>query len=388
MCGPRCATIVIAMTETTYAPPPPDPGPAPGAPAGPPRPLYRDDDKVVAGVCAAVGRWTGTDPVLWRVVLGVLVFFGGAGLALYLAGWLLIPKAGQDGSVGERLLSGRRLSAGNVLALVALVLLGAILVDDGRGVAAVLVLALIAWLVVREQSGGGVLPAQVPVTASAATVPPEGPLPATWGAPAPPAAPRERSSLGPVTLALTALVAGVLMAVRLAGVEELTTSRILAVLLVVVGCGLVAGTVVGRARWLFFFPGLPLLLALAVSVAADGIVDAGVGERRWSLAGGAPTQSFELGAGEAILDLHGADTSGRVLEVDARVGLGHLLVLVPEGMTVRLDARVGLGEIDLGRGGDPTEGSRVSEDVVLGTGDVEVELDLSVGTGMVEVRRG
>ena len=40
-------------------------------PQGPPTPrsLYRDpDNSMFAGVCTAVGRYTGTDPVIWRIV--------------------------------------------------------------------------------------------------------------------------------------------------------------------------------------------------------------------------------------------------------------------------------------------------------------------------------
>ncbi len=354
------------------------------------------------GVCAAIGRWTNTDPVLWRVIVAVLTFFGGAGLALYIAGWLLIPKAGEDGSISERVLSGRRLTPGNIVVLVLLVLLGAIIVDDGRGGAAVIVIAVIGYLVVRERSiAPGSVAVAPPGTPLATTTPPVGPLPPTWAAPAglPPYAgpwggpapasirPRERSALGSVTIAVTALVGGVLMALRLGGIEELTTERILASCLVVVGVGLVVGTVVGRARWLFFFPGLVLVLALCGTAAVDGIVGGGVGERTWLVAGGAPSQTYELALGEATLDLQGLDTSGRVVRVDARVGVGHLLLLVPEGLTVRITSRVAFGEIDDGRG-DPIEGSGLRREVVIGTGDIQAELDLRVGTGQVEVRRG
>lgn len=50
--------------------------------------------RYVAGVCAALGRLTRTDPVLWRVVLGVLACFGGLGVLAYLAVWLLTPEEG------------------------------------------------------------------------------------------------------------------------------------------------------------------------------------------------------------------------------------------------------------------------------------------------------
>lgn len=373
-----CATIVTAMTDTSV-------------PHGTTRPLVRrDDDKVVAGVCASFGRYTDTDPVLWRVVLGVLTFFGGVGLALYLAGWLLIPRVGDEASIGERALRGGRLTAGNAVVVGLLVVLAAVALGDGRGLAAVAVIGVLAYLVARDRRDGG-LP-----TATSADAPPGTPgttYAGGWGAPplGPALPPRPPSRLGGVVLALTALTGGVLLWLRLAGVEELTAVRILATCLCVVGAGLVVGTVVGRARWLFFFPGLLLAIALAATAAVDGVVAGGVGERTWTVAGGAPTRSFELGLGEATLDLRGADTSGRVLDVDARIGVGHLVVLVPDDLTVRIRAHVGLGEIDtsdVGGSSDPGGGSDQELLAVFGSGDVEAELDLEVGTGEVEVRRG
>ncbi len=60
--------------------------------------------RYVAGVCAALARATNTDPVLWRVVLAVLGFFGGVGVLLYLVGWLVIPAEGDTASPIESLL--------------------------------------------------------------------------------------------------------------------------------------------------------------------------------------------------------------------------------------------------------------------------------------------
>lgn len=66
--------------------------------------------RYVAGVSGALARATGTDPVLWRVVLAVLVCFGGIGAVLYAVVWLLTPEEGDTGSPVEALL-GRGLSS-------------------------------------------------------------------------------------------------------------------------------------------------------------------------------------------------------------------------------------------------------------------------------------
>src|SRR5678815_3879161 len=52
-------------------------------------------DRKVAGVAGGLGRHLNIDPTILRVLFVVLVFFGGAGLLLYGALWLLVPEDGQ-----------------------------------------------------------------------------------------------------------------------------------------------------------------------------------------------------------------------------------------------------------------------------------------------------
>src|SRR6478735_549751 len=53
-------------------------------------------DRKIAGVAGGLGRHLDIDPVILRVAFVVLVFFGGAGLILYGALWLLVPEEGRD----------------------------------------------------------------------------------------------------------------------------------------------------------------------------------------------------------------------------------------------------------------------------------------------------
>ncbi len=62
--------------------------------------LYRPvEGRMVAGVAAGLARYLGADVTLVRIVLIALVFIGGAGLPLYLAGWLLMPEEGSEQSI-------------------------------------------------------------------------------------------------------------------------------------------------------------------------------------------------------------------------------------------------------------------------------------------------
>jgi phage shock protein PspC (stress-responsive transcriptional regulator) len=63
------------------------------------RPLLRPrDGRLVGGVCASLAEYFGIDVLLVRVVAVVLAVSGGAGLAAYLALWLLTPSSGNPGS--------------------------------------------------------------------------------------------------------------------------------------------------------------------------------------------------------------------------------------------------------------------------------------------------
>ena len=456
MRGAACGTIVVAMTETTHEdPPPPLPPPGSVPPQRGAPPLVRDpDDAVVAGVCAAFGRSTDTDPVLWRVTVAVLALFGGAGLVLYALGWLLIPRRGERHSFAERTLRrpDRGISPAGVLLVIAAAVVLLAVLDDGPGFGALLVVAGIAYLVLRERRdprpGAAVPPGpyagSVPsydgptpsfgtgpyagpyagpygpdgdVDADAAygtaaygpapygTAPygpaPYGPAPYgtdpyapsaslgdPWGTAPAPVPRRPRSPLAGLTLSAAALLAGVLLALRLAaGIDALTPERIVAVVLLVVGLGLLVGAFVGRAR-LLIPVGLVLAVVLAGTAGARGAgLGDGVGARTWTPVDGG---TYTLGAGEAVLDLRALDADA---DLAADVGAGTLTVLVPRGTRAVVDAEVGVGEISRSLEGGrrtvltPDDDEGLSEQFVVGSGDVRVALDLEVGLGRIEVRR-
>ena len=82
--------------------PPPTPGPDSGPRVGwdDIRDLGRirrtTSDRRVAGVAGGLARHLDIDPLIVRVAFVVLTFFGGAGLLLYIACWLLLPEDGSD----------------------------------------------------------------------------------------------------------------------------------------------------------------------------------------------------------------------------------------------------------------------------------------------------
>jgi phage shock protein PspC (stress-responsive transcriptional regulator) len=54
---------------------------------------------MLAGVASGIAAYTGIDVLLVRIAFAVLTFVGGAGIPLYLAGWLLIPDESNGQSI-------------------------------------------------------------------------------------------------------------------------------------------------------------------------------------------------------------------------------------------------------------------------------------------------
>ena len=72
----------------TNALPPQDHTPTPTRP-----PLRRSGtDRMLGGVCGGLAEYSGIDPVLWRVGFVGLTLAGGAGVAVYLLLWVLMPS--------------------------------------------------------------------------------------------------------------------------------------------------------------------------------------------------------------------------------------------------------------------------------------------------------
>jgi phage shock protein PspC (stress-responsive transcriptional regulator) len=64
------------------------------------------DGRIVAGVCSGIGAHFGIDPNLVRLAFGLISVFtaGFGGVALYLAGWVVIPEEGEPASIAEKMM--------------------------------------------------------------------------------------------------------------------------------------------------------------------------------------------------------------------------------------------------------------------------------------------
>jgi phage shock protein PspC (stress-responsive transcriptional regulator) len=59
---------------------------------------------MLGGVAAGIARYLRVDVTVVRIVFAVLAIMGGAGIPLYLAGWLLIPEEGAQQSIASELI--------------------------------------------------------------------------------------------------------------------------------------------------------------------------------------------------------------------------------------------------------------------------------------------
>jgi phage shock protein C len=73
-----------------------------------PRRLQRPlQDRMLAGVAAGIADYLDVDATIVRIVLAALTLAGGAGVAVYIAGWLLMPDEATGHSIADDFIGGR-----------------------------------------------------------------------------------------------------------------------------------------------------------------------------------------------------------------------------------------------------------------------------------------
>lgn len=419
--------------------------------------IQRPDDRWLAGVCAGVGRWLGIDPAIVRVGTVLLAFLGGLGIGLYLLGWLLLPETSRAPHL-ERGIRGGEAGSIVLLIVTGVVLLGGTPIWDvwggGAGFWAGLwwmgwmaAIAGVIYLVIRwardnpkgnPPSAGPPPPeahthyatpsppaptAAAPDAASAApphtpssggvapgAAPPHTPFagPAAPGATPPsPAAPKQRRRRGPgaslalLALGLSVMTCGILWWADVPGAGiALGWAGALSVLGLII---LILGIAGRRSGFVGFLAGVALLGTLVLQPLPGGAPTTGsAGDEAWRPESVADLtdseQIYQHGYGRATLDLTDFDPStlnGQESTLEAGVGFGQLLVLVPDDLTVAIEGEAGYGAINyadnltsLPSEFSSTAGVSVRDSVVAGTGPTDLTLDLAVGAGSIDIKKG
>jgi hypothetical protein len=200
-----------------------------------------------------------------------------------------------------------------------------------------------------------------------------------------------RSNVHPGRLLLGLLLAvlGVLWLLDALDLVTIDWDVALPIALIAVGvCVLVAGSV-GRGSGGLVALGIVLTVLLLAATVVEIPIGGGVGDRTYRPVQG-QSKTYELAVGMLTIDL--TDTtlpeSAAGVRIDAHVGVGKLLVVVPiRATSVRVHAKAGIGEVVVfgeHRGGfGPEFGSDTANEHAPG-----LAFELSVGIGQVEVRRG
>jgi phage shock protein PspC (stress-responsive transcriptional regulator) len=393
------------------------------------RPRRRSDDRKIGGVAAAIGRRYAIDPVLIRVAFVVATLFNGMGILLYLLGWLLLPAEGDEASAAESLLGRGRSSMSPVLTVVLILLLiplsGSVFGGPPSGVLGLVVAAGALVLLHRSRAGLGEVPGpsvsdgapagddKVP-GGTPGTNPPQGrnlgtgsvdrPAPPAWDplgaapfawdlpepSPAPPPQPSPawgaRSKVTPITLGLALLTGGIASAFW----PALAAAHIAALMLGVVGLGLVVGSLVQGGRGLIIIA-VPLAMLTWVLQAAP-VSGFKVGEPYWSPpASAAQVQPrYELTLGKGYLDLSGLRlTEGQIVRTSVTVGMGKTDIILPPNVAVQVSCQAQVGNVDCLDMSDAGIPSRVdpTDTGLNGPSGGLLVLDVHTGVGNINVVR-
>ena len=305
----------------------------------------RVNDRVIGGVAGGLGDYFNVDPLLFRIGFVGLMIFGGAGLVLYLIGWLLLPAEGSDASMLEGLLRRFALTPRRIgwIALAVLVfLLFSSATNNGWSYSlreGPLGIPGAAWALGVMVAGVLLLRRGETPRAAAAT----GADTTALRAPAVRAAPRPRSPLAWYVIAGLLVAIGLLAIVSRVAKVEVEAGQFFGAALAVLGIGLVVGAWWGRARILI----LLALLLLPVAVTASFVtapLEGGIGDVRYAPATVAELRAeYRLMGGRMVLDLTDLSVTSQTIQIAASVAVGELVVILPQGASVELHARVGAG---------------------------------------------
>jgi phage shock protein PspC (stress-responsive transcriptional regulator) len=385
------------------------------------RPRRPHRGRKIAGVAEGIAERYRIDPVIVRVAFVAMALCNGAGVFIYLLGWLGLPQEDDEVSPVEALFGQGRSSTPiplTVLLCLALFPATGFFFDGGFTMVAGVLLSVGAVYLLHRNRGELNRPAQTTKTAFAtdqvtsmsqektADTPPAwdplGAAPFAWDlpepgqsvAPAPQFPPVRRRSRSPVTGVTIGLVLLVVAGSVIAGPynEWLTPLHTLGLAVGVMGLGLLAGAFTRGGRGLI---GLVIPLSLigvfGTLVSLDGV---GSSDHIGDVADN-PTAiekvlpRYDTKAGTIDLDLTGLPTSGRV-ETEVYAALGDVQVRVPKNadVEVRCEAEVGSVQCLTKQSDGKQPPFEVKDDGADGAGGLKIVLNAHVGLGEVRVDRG
>lgn len=189
---------------------------------------------------------------------------------------------------------------------------------------------------------------------------------------------------GRVALGAILVAAGAIWLLEATGVLDLSYRTAIGLLLVLIGLAIALTR--GRRGALVLLGVLVALAGLPALLVDGDVFEGGVGEKIETPVAARELEPFRHAIGKLTIDLTSPDLDLDGATVEASLGIGELVVLVPDDADVSLDVHVGIGNAEaLGK----TEGG-IGVDVVglsSTSGKQEFDLELDVGIGNARVVR-
>jgi hypothetical protein len=201
---------------------------------------------------------------------------------------------------------------------------------------------------------------------------------------------RRRRSLFLPVAGLSLAGAGVLGILEAAGVYDVSMTVALAGGLALVVGAIGLGVATGRRVGGLVPVGAVFLAVLVATVMSPASLSAGIGDKAERPLDTAQLErNYEFGIGDFTVDLSDVELQSGATRVDVELGIGDLLVKVPEDAALEIRARADAGQVTvLGK----TDDGRGAEERAVVQGKTPaapvLELKADVGFGHLAVRRG
>ena len=154
-----------------------------------------------------------------------------------------------------------------------------------------------------------------------------------------------------------------------------------------IGIGLAIALAPGRHAFLVVLGILVALAGIPALLVDDELLEGGIGDSTERPVTASDLEPFRHAIGKLTVDLTEPDLELDGATVEASLGIGDLLVLVPPDTDIALDAHIGVGNIQAF--GEEENGVDVDLERISGTsGSQELELELEAGIGNIRVERG